>query len=616
MTAMADQDRAEALLAAGLVDEALDALVRSAAAYGRRRLPQRQAEAELVIARTTLAADPRRAAAVARRARTRFERSDSPAWRDRADAIVLAAEVELGRAGPRLLEHGDALARRLARHGLHAAAASTTLQVARAMVRRGDLDGAAARLRRIRQRATAPLDVRLLDHDTRASLHAARGRRTRALDELRDGLVDLHAWQSSFGSLDLQTNVVRDGMRLAARGLRLAADSRSPTVVFEWSERARMLSSRVQPVRAPQDDQTVADLAELRSNPTPAREAELRRRVRERAWLHRGSGGVVDPVGLDRLQATLGADTALVAYVVADPAVVALVVTGEGVVRHPLGDRAELESVLGGLAADLDIAAADLPETMAATVRQGLDRRLAGLADRLVAPLIDDVGDRRVVLTPSGLLAGVPWTLLEGWYGRPVTVARSATAWVSVQGEAARGALHRAGFVAGPGVPRAVAEVTAAAATWPGSQVLAGPAATAEAVSGLAAAVDVLHVAAHGRHAADSPLFSGLELADGSWHCYDVDQLPAVPSVVLLSACEVGRSSVRHRDELIGMTTAWLHAGARWVVASPAAVGDSAAHAALVTVHAGLRHGLTPPEALAAVERRPDAAPAPFVCFS
>jgi CHAT domain-containing protein len=89
-----------------------------------------------------------------------------------------------------------------------------------------------------------------------------------------------------------------------------------------------------------------------------------------------------------------------------------------------------------------------------------------------------------------------------------------------------------------------------------------------------------------------------------------------VPQVVLLSACEVGRSSVRHGEELIGMTTAWLHAGVRWVIASAAAANDEVAHDTLVAVHAGLRAGLDPAAALAAVEHREGAAPAPFVCFS
>ena len=462
--------------------------------------------------------------------------------------------------------------------------------------------------------AEAPLDVRLLDHDTRAGLHAARGRRGQALARVRRGLGELHDWQSSFGSLDLQTNVVGHGVRLAVRGLTLATGSGSPAVLFEWSERARMLTSRVQPVRAPQDPQTSADLAELRTGPSVAREDELRRRVREQAWQHRGSGEVHDPVSPAQVQAALGPDTALVAHVVAGDDVVAIVVTDTTVVTHHLGTRHELGGLLGGLVADLDVAASTLPDSMAAMVRRGLEARLAQLAALLVAPLLHEIGARRVVLTPSGLLAGVPWPLLSGFEGRAVTVARSATSWCSVHESPPT--IASAGFVAGPRVPRAEAEVTAAAAQWDGARVLVGDAATAAAVSELAASVDVLHVAAHGRHSADNPLFSGLELADGSWYGYDIDQLASVPQVVLLSACEVGRSSVRHGEELIGMATAWLHAGVRWVVASPAAVDDRVAHDTLLALHAGLRAGLDPPAALAAVEHRADAAPAPFVCFT
>jgi hypothetical protein len=456
------------------------------------------------------------------------------------------------------------------------------------------------------------LAVRLTEREVRA---AASATSAQALGHVRVGLDDLHAWQSSFGSLDLQTNVVGHGVRLAVRGLSLAVQSRSDVVLFEWSERARMLASRVQPVRAPQDPQTVADLAELRAGPAPEREAELRRQIREQAWQWKGSGAVADPASLADVQDALGEDTALVAYVVTADRVVALVVSGSGTCRHELGGRAELDAVLGGLLPDLDMAAADLPDPLAGSVRTTLARRLDAVTGLLVTPLVDALGDRRVVLTPSGVLAGVPWTLLPGLVGRPVTVAQSATSWLARSEAPLR--LGAAGFVAGPRVVRAEAEVRAAAEAWRSAPVLAGPEATAAAVSELAGRVDVLHLAAHGRHSAENPLFSGLELVDGPWFGYDIDQLPGVPDVVLLSACEVGRSSVRWGEELIGMTAAWLHAGARMVLASPAAVNDAAAHDALVRVHQALVSGTDPAAALAGTVSAvsADTAPAPFVCF-
>jgi tetratricopeptide (TPR) repeat protein len=621
--ATCDQDRAEVLMAAGLAASGRAALDAAARAYGSRRVRRLQAEAELALARNLLHADPAAARDVARQAARRFARAGADQMADRAAAVVFVASL----AGPgslaARLRTGEELIAALDAQQMHWVAGRVRLALATRCAEAGVPDKAAALVTSARVGRAAPLDVRLLARSARAEIALTRGRRGRALRHLRAGLSDLHAWQSSFGSLDLQTGVAGHGTRLGVRGLALAADSRDPEVLFEWSERARMLASRVQPVRAPEDPDLVADLTELREmaageagdRTSPEREAELRQRVRERAWRHQGSGEVADPVTLDELATALADDTALVAYVVTATAVVALVVTSTETTWVDLGHRDELDALLGGLLPDLDVAAADLPDAMGAFVRAELASRLDTLAGLVVAPVLDAVGDRRVVLTPSGVLSGVPWTLLPGYVGRPVTVAQSATAWLSRSATPLR--TSTAGFVAGPRVARAEDEVIAAATTWPGARVLLGAEATAEAVSALADSVDVLHVAAHGRHSAENAMFAGVQLVDGPWFGYDIDRLQRVPDIVLLSACEVGRSTVRWGEELIGMTTAWLHAGARCVIASPAAINDQAAYGVLVAVHQRLVAGLDPAAALA--ESVPaasaDRAPVPLVCF-
>ncbi|WP_243058282.1 CHAT domain-containing tetratricopeptide repeat protein [Nocardioides sp. SR21] len=621
MTAMVEQDRAEVLTAAGLHEEGAVALAAAATAYGRRRLYQRRGEAELALARSLVARDPRASREAARLALRRFRRTEARAWEVRAEATLLTAEVESGGRGPALARRGADLAQELDDQGLRWDAALARLGVVQVLTRRGDLAGARSSLRLVGSTRRGPIGVRLTDRDVRAELAAASGRRADALHHVRAGLADLHEWQSSFGSLDLQTGVAGHGVRLAARGLTLAVASGRPHVLFEWSERARMLASRVQPVRAPEDEQIVSDLTELREMAAeggqrdPEREAELRQRVRERAWQHRGSGEVDEPATLDELRGSLDADTALVAYVATAAQVVALVVTTEETAWVDLGKRSAITDPLGGLLPDLDVAAAEMPDAMGRFVRQELANRLQAFSERLVAPVLEAVGRRSVVLTPSGVLAGVPWTLLPGFTGRPVTVAQSATSWLARRTTPLRSA--SAGFVAGPRVARAEDEVTAAAKEWSDARVLTESAATADAVCELAESVDVLHVAAHGRHSAENPLFSGLQLADGPWFGYDIDRLRRAPDVVLLSACEVGRSNVRWGEELLGMTTAWLHAGARCVIASPAAVNDQAAYDVLVAVHQRLAAGLEPAAALA--EAVPavsaDTAPVPLICF-
>jgi CHAT domain-containing protein/predicted negative regulator of RcsB-dependent stress response len=623
LRAISQQDRAEVLMAAGLTRSGLSALDDAARTLGHHRLTQRRAEAELTIARASLASDPQRALTAARAARSRFDKTKTPALRVRAEALVLGAEVRLRRSGPSLITRADALTEELTRLEMPWWAIDTRLDAALVAVRRGEVDEARQRLTGIRVPARAPLAVRLRERDVRAALAERTGRRADALGHIRRGLADLHEWQSSFGSLDLQTMVTGHGRRLAVRGLRVAVATGSPEVLFEWSERARMLASRVQPVRVPRDEQVLEDLQELRSlaaveDPTrevAIRQAELRERVRERAWQHRGSGEYDDPASPNDVQARLRPHQALVAYVVTDEDVTALVVTRDCTRVVALGRKSDLDALLGGLLPDLDMAAAELPDVFAQAIRSELRERLQNLDDVLLAPLAEVIGDQELVLTPSGVLAGVPWSILPSNRGRPVIVAQSATSWLArTETELRSGS---AGFVAGPRVAQAEAETSAAAQAWPGAMLLHRGEATAAAVSAMAGQVDVLHVSAHGRHSSENPLFSGFELADGPWFGYDIDQLDAVPDVVLLSACEVGRSTLRGGEELIGMTAAWLHAGARCVIASAAAINDVVAHDVLVAVHRGLAQGSPPATALAAgvASVDPDGPPAPLICF-
>ena len=236
-------------------------------------------------------------------------------------------------------------------------------------------------------------------------------------------------------------------------------------------------------------------------------------------------------------------------------------------------------------------------------MRASLHARLDLVARQLVAPLLPHLGHGRVVMTPSGALAGTPWSLLPGLRGRPLTIPPSATRWLDLRGAPAP---RRVGLVAGPGVARGEEEVTRAAAAWPGSTVLCGDDAATERVASLAAEVDLLHVAGHGRHTGENPLFSAVELLDGPWFGYDLDLLGRTPSTVVLSACELGRVSVRSGEEAIGMSAAWLHAGARTVLSSPVLVADDVACETFARWHALVATGTAPADALARVVEAAD----------
>lgn len=593
--AVNESDRAEVLSACGMSEQAAAALERAAHAFALRRLRQSQGEAELARARILLERNPAVAASLARRAARRFRHRGSEDWALRAHVVALGADVALSR--PTSRRAASVLHPALMARGLHADAKMAALHAASAALGAGRVEEAGGWVARARVGIDDTLETRLLDRLARARLAAQRGQRARAAAQLRVGLDDLHDWLSAFGSLDLQSTLVGRGRGLAAYGLELAVAEGRPEPVFEWFERARVLVSRVTPVQAPPTREGEWDLAQLRRDQSHGLEAEeLKTQIRQRAWYTPSIGRSAQPVSLGELQRRLGGDT-LLSLALTKGSLTALVVTASSAHVVSLGPPEPVLGLLTTLNADLDMGAAQLPAPIARAVANSLQDRLATASGLLLAPIAHLLGRGRVVVVPAGALAGVPWTLLPGLRGRPVTVTRSATQWCARAGESP--ALETAGFVTGPGVARGADEVRRAAAGW-------GPAAprvaldgTAAEVNAIAATVDVLHVAAHGRHSADNPLFSGIELTGGPWFGYDIDQLPQVPSVVLLSACELGRSTVRGAEELVGMTTAWLHAGTRCVIASPTAVNDDVAADLLPRVHRGLAAGEAPSEALA-----------------
>ncbi len=617
------QDRAEALLAAGLAEEAEAELARAAKGYAARRLRQYQAEAEIVHARTLLRlGEWTRAVRVARHAARTFRDRGSETWALRADLVALGARTRARERGSGLLADADRTAEALRSSGLVEEATLAALAGVQIAISRGDVEDAAARRRRVRMPAAAGTESRLIAREVDARLAFARGRRTRALGHVRSGLADLHAWQSSFGSVDLQSNVVALGRELARQGLRGAVAGGRPEELYEWSERARALVNRVTPVRPPVDAQVAADLAELRMISTDGaapsgRVRELRRRIREQTWYGEGSRAVAEPAAADELRESLaGADATLLAHVVVDGQITALVAGGGAWSMHSLGPYAPVRAALDRVLADLDIAASELQPSMRELVHRGLRSGFAALDGLLLAPLSGAVATSRVLVTPSSALGGLPWSSLPSLRGRPLTQPRTATRWVrSTAGPPA--AVDSVGFATGPRVARADAEVAAAAGAWPADKVRRVHGAGVADLVDLAEEVDVLHVAAHGRHSRDTPLFSGLEMADGAFYGYDVDRVRNIPQVVVLSACELGRGAVRVPEESLGMAAAWLHAGTRHVVASSSLVSDEAARALLARLHQRLAEGAAPADALASAQASAEAgeAPTPFICF-
>jgi hypothetical protein len=261
--------------------------------------------------------------------------------------------------------------------------------------------------------------------------------------------------------------------------------------------------------------------------------------------------------------------------------------------------------------ADLDVLAQpQLAPGIRGAVCASLDRSLAELDRALLAPLSVE---GPLVLVSTGVLGQLPWAALRSVRGRSIVVAPSATKWLaSTTPTPARSAEVVA--VAGPGLGRGTEEVAAVARAWPRGRAQPGGT-TSDLVAAMSTAT-VLHVAAHGVHQSENPLFSSLRLVDGPVFAHELDQRGHAPEHVVLSACEVGLATIRPGDEALGLASVLLNLGTRSVIASVARVGDAIAEQTMVAYHGKLASGRDSATALAEAldEVDSDVLP-PFVTF-
>jgi CHAT domain-containing protein len=265
------------------------------------------------------------------------------------------------------------------------------------------------------------------------------------------------------------------------------------------------------------------------------------------------------------------------------------------------------------------------------TPLDGLGRNARGILAALSRALIDPVapylaGHEQVVIVPYGPAHAVPFHALydeaSGTYlierlevtscpsSRllPLCAARAQQSGTS----AAPGVLTVA-YSDGGRLPAVVEEARTIAALLPGEQYLEA-AATRTALIEAAPRHRVIHLAAHGEARLDNPTFAHLKLADGQLGTTDIFNLDLSGALVTLSACETGRAIVSGGDELIGLSRAFLHAGAATLVQSLWRVEDSATARLMAHFYGSLRAGRDKGAALREAQRAllADSGPHPY----
>lgn len=613
--------QADALLAAGLAEDAARNLDGALPEMRRNGDHRNLAAAEVTRASAALVdGDHATARRYASSARRRFLRRGNAAWAAIAALIRLRSEavaaLDSGRPPAALPGKALALAGELESLRLSDEAALSRMLAVRLLLRRGAIDEAAAQLALVpRPRRVTPVDHRMLLRLCKAELAVARGTRRGAFAQASGGLAELARMRDRMGGLELVSGTAVHGRELGELAVRLVLErSRSAArTLFTWLERTRAQIYRYEPLPQLDDPELTDRLQQYRmlsremqrvrlaggrrTSELNMRHAALRREITQLGWRD-GPWGRARPIAsLDEVVQRLG-DRALISFVVSGQDISAVAVADGHARLVRLGLAADSTSAARELRADLDALSPDhLQAPIAEAVTGSARVRAARLDELLLRPLSSIIGDRELVIVPTGDMYAIAWGTLPSLRGRPVSVAPSATAWLTAMGTPARSG--DIVLAAGPDLRAAEGEVGDLRKFYPDATLLDGDRAGVRAVLSAVDGARLAHLAAHGTHEPENALFSRLEVADGALYAHEMSRLRRPPEHVVLAACELALARIRPGNEALGFAGALLAIGSRTVTASVTRVGDAAAAAAMTDFHRRLAAGASPAVALA-----------------
>jgi len=225
--------------------------------------------------------------------------------------------------------------------------------------------------------------------------------------------------------------------------------------------------------------------------------------------------------------------------------------------------------------------------------------------DRPLRTLLSDAlghldGARRIVFAPEAFGHLLPWAVAlqrAGWQGSVVTVPALGLLprMRNRQRQADGGAL----VVGNPlgDLKFAEEEAKQVAAGLGAKPIIQGQATKAAILAGLSDA-SIVHLATHAYFHGESPMDSGVLLADDILTAREVMQHRLSADLLVLSACQTGIGGSLGGDELAGLAQAFLYAGARSLLVSLWSVNDPATAALMTAFYAEREAGADKAEAL------------------
>lgn len=449
-------------------------------------------------------------------------------------------------------------------------------------------------------------------HLLRGQLAQAGGDRAAALAGYREACKALETMRSRLHSEELKISFVKNRLQVfeALVDLHLsgAPEEISAAEAFGWIEAAKsrsmtemiFQSGQVLPLGDAGQSELVRRIRDLREElnwyyhrieqeqlrpeeSTPKRlqqlqekavshENELLRALRELPAQERENATLEAPAdfSLQRLQAAIPMDAALIEYYSTGERLVAAVVTREKIEIIPVSVvsrvlhflhlfRFQISKFRMGVA---------YAQKFERPLRQAAESHLESLYAELIAPLQGRFQASHLIFVPHGALHFLPFHALrhDSHYlcdSHTVSYAPSATVFALCQEKTGKDL--RQSLVMGipdERAPEILAEVKSVASLLHSPEVFLGGEATVEVLRQRGAISDLLHIATHGSYRQDNPMFSSIRMGDGYLNLYDLYQMRLPSKLVTLSGCATGMNFVSAGDELLGLQRGLFCAGA------------------------------------------------------
>jgi CHAT domain-containing protein/Tfp pilus assembly protein PilF len=449
-------------------------------------------------------------------------------------------------------------------------------------------------------------------HVLRAELARGRGDRVAAISFYREACKSLETMRSRLHSEELKISFVKNRLQvyeaLVEMYLGAAPEEISTAEAFGWMEAAKsrsmsemiFQSGQTLPLGDEGQSELVRRIRDLReelnwyyhrieqeqlrpeeNSPTRlqqlqekavSHENELLRRLRELPAQERENAALEVPAdfSLDRLQAAIPTDAALIEYYFAGDRLVAAVVTRNSIEIIPVSVVSRVLHFLHLFRFQISkfrMGAAYVQRFQEPLLRAALGH-LEALHRELLAPIQQCLQAKHLIFVPHGALHFLPFHALRNGDAylcdtHTISYAPSATVFALCQ-EKVNNNLRNSLVMGIPDerAPAILSEVQSVAALLPYPELFLGGAATVEVLRQRGSTSNLLHVATHGSYRQDNPMFSCIRMGDGYLNLYDLYQMHLPSKLVTLSGCATGMNFVSVGDELLGLQRGLFCAGA------------------------------------------------------